>query len=40
MGISRDGQERFQVQVYLKEAYPSLKLMENDPAEEPIVMEP
>ena len=32
--------ERFRVQVYLKEAYPSLKLMEVDPAEEPIVMEP
>ena len=32
--------ERFRVQVYLKEAYPSLRLMEVDPAEEPIVMEP
>ena len=32
--------ERFRVQVYLKEAYPSKRLMEIDPAEEPIVMEP
>ncbi len=32
--------ERFRVQVYLKEAYPSLRLMEVDPDEEPITMEP
>ena len=32
--------ERFRVQVYLREAYPSLVLMEVDPDEEPITLEP